>query len=328
MRNFCSLEKRLRSVVLPALALSLGACASAGSRGASAAPSPSSMAATAMPDVRIVSPATRSDVTMPQMLARLSRADVVFFGEQHDDPQTHRAEAATLDAIGRLGRPVVLSLEMFERDVQPVLNDYLAGRISEADFMARSRPWPRYATDYRPLVEMARAHHWPVIAADVPRPLASAVGRKGLAALDTLTPSERLMAARENVCPVDDYHARFMDAMRAHGDGSSGAAEPGDSLPTAMAERFYLAQCVKDETMAESIVKAKNAAPSDAIVVHFNGAFHSDYAQGTVERVKRREPAWDVVVITAVPVANPFVAPIAPQSRIGDFVIFTRKPPR
>lgn len=263
---------------------------------------------------------------MPQMLDRLSRSDVVFFGEQHDDPETHRSEAEVLDAIGRLGRPVVLSLEMFERDVQPVIDNYLAGRISEAEFLARSRPWANYAPAYRPLVELARTRHWPVVAANVPRPLASAVGRKGMAALDSLTPGERLTAARENVCPMDDYHARFMDEMHGHSTGSGGATEPGDSLPTAMAERFYVAQCVKDETMAESIVKAKRAAPRDAIVVHFDGAFHSDYAQGTVERVKRREPSWNLVVISAVPVADPWVAPIAPESGVADFVIFTKRP--
>lgn len=261
---------------------------------------------------------------MAQLLDRVSRADVVFFGEQHDDPETHRAEFEVLEAIGKLGRPVTLSLEMFERDVQPVLNDYLAGRISESDFLAHSRPWPTYATNYRRLVELARANHWPVVAADVPRPLAAAVGRKGLAALDTLTPAERLNAARVNSCPIDDYHARFMDSMHSHGTGSGGKPEPGDSLPTAMAERFYLAQCVKDETMAESIVKAKLAAPSNAIVVHFDGAFHSDYAQGTVARVKRREPSWDIVVISAVPVPDPMIAPIAPQGGVGDFVIFTK----
>jgi hypothetical protein len=135
-----------------------------------------------------------------------------------------------------------------------------------------------------------------------------------------------LTAARENVCPADDYHARFMNEMHSHSTGSGGAAEPGDSLPTAMAERFYLAQCVKDETMAESIVTAKHAAPRDAIIVHFTGAFHSDYAQGTVERVKRREPSWNLVVISAVPVADPSVAPIAPESGVGDFVIFTKRP--
>jgi hypothetical protein len=147
-----------------------------------------------------------------------------------------------------------------------------------------------------------------------------------MAALDTLTPRERLTAAHENVCPIDDYHARFMDEMHAHSAGSGGATEPSDSLPTAMAERFYLAQCVKDETMAESIVMAKRAASRDAIIVHFDGAFHSDYAQGTVARVKRREPLWDIVVISAVPVADPSAAPIAPESGVADFVIFTRRP--
>jgi uncharacterized iron-regulated protein len=260
------------------------------------------------------------------MLARITHADVVFFGEQHDDPDTHRAEVETLVAIAQLGRPIVLSLEMFERDVQPTLNDYLASRITESEFLARSRPWANYAKSYRGLIELARAHHWAVVAANVPRPLASAVGRKGIAALDTLTPSEHLSAARQIICPLDDYHARFMDEMHAHSTGSGGAAEAGDSLPTAMAERFYVAQCVKDETMAESIVSAKRAAPRDAIVVHFTGAFHSDYAQGTVERVKRREPSWNLVVISAVPVADPSAAPIAPQRGVADFIVFTRRP--
>lgn len=336
MRNRPELQQHHRaftnaqSVAMAVLAFPLAACVSAGRHVTpvtSPSPTSSQPLVGASSGYRIVSPATRTDVTGRQMLARISHADVVFFGEQHDDPETHRAELETLDAIGQLGRPVVLSLEMFERDVQPVLDDYLAGRITESDFLSRTRPWPRYATDYRRLVELARARHWPVIASDVPRPLASAVGRKGVAALDTLTAVERLTAARDNVCPMDDYHARFMDEMHAHSTGSGGAAEPGDSLPTAMAERFYLAQCVKDETMAESIVKAKLAAPRNAIVIHFDGAFHSDYGQGTVARVKRREPSWDVVVISAVPVADPMVAPIAPETGVADFVIFTRRVP-
>jgi uncharacterized iron-regulated protein len=317
---------RRGAAALPLIALA--ACATAGSRATSMSSSPPPAKIIATSGYRIVSPSARGDVTMAQMIDSLSRADVVIFGEQHDDPETHRAELEVLDAIGQIGRPVVLSLEMFERDVQPALNDYLAGRINESDFLAHTRPWPRYETDYRRLVELARARHWPVIASDVPRSLAAAVGRKGLAALDTLTAAERLTAARENVCPVDDYRTRFMDAMHAHATGSGGAAEPGDSLPTAMAERFYLAQCLKDETMAESIVKAKEAAPRDAIVVHFEGAFHSDYGQGTVDRVRRREPLWDVVVISALPVADPMVAPIAPESGVADFVIFTRQQQR
>lgn len=321
---------RVRGPLAALTALILSACASAGPPGsARVEPTPS-----ASTGYRIVDPEAVKEISHAQMIARLARADVVFFGEQHDDPETHRAEAEFLDAIGRSGRPVVLSLEMFERDVQGVLDDYLAGRIGEQDFLARSRPWPRYATDYRRLVELAKERRWPVIAANVPRPLASAIGRRGLAALDTLTPTDRANAARENVCPQDDYRLRFMESMRSHSPGApatataAATAERVDSLPTATAERFYLAQCVKDETMAESIVNARLAAPRNAIVVHYDGAFHSDYAQGTVSRVKRRQPEWNVAVVTAVPVPDPAVAPIVTRNGLADFVIFTRRPAR
>jgi uncharacterized iron-regulated protein len=274
---------------------------------------------------RVVQPPSADNVVPSAMVSKLLMSDVVFIGEQHDDAETHRAEAELLEAIGRQGRPVVLSLEMFERDVQPQLDDYIAGRSTEAQFLAHSRPWDRYATDYRRLVEMARQNHWRVVAANVPRPLASAIGRKGLAALDTLSPHERLWAARENVCPRDDYHARFMESMQGHAAGGA-APQAGDTLPTAIAERFYLAQCVKDETMAESIVNARADAPRDAIVVHFDGAFHSDYSQGTVMRVKRRQPGWSVAVVTAVPVADPAIAPVVTHTGQADFIVFTRLP--
>ncbi|MEO7455625.1 MAG: ChaN family lipoprotein [Gemmatimonadaceae bacterium] len=308
-------------LLVAACMLPLGGCASIG-KVIAAIPTASSPLANGY---RVVTPATVADVSPSQMLDRLSRADVVFFGEQHDDAETHRAEAELLEAIGRSGRPVVLSLEMFERDVQPVLDDYLAGRVTEREFLTRSRPWPAYATDYRRLIELAREKHWRVVAANVPRPLASAIGRRGLSALDTLSTTDRRTAARDNACPRDDYHARFMESMQSHSAGS-GPARASDSLPTAMAERFYLAQCVKDETMAESIVDARLAAPRDAIVVHFDGAFHSDYSQGTVARVKRRQPGWTLAVVSAVPVPDPLVAPVVTQSGKADFVVFTRRP--
>ncbi len=294
---------------------------------AACAPSPARITPVPHPvsDFRVVEVATRETTTLELMAARLARARVIFFGEQHDDPETHRAELALLEEIGRSGRRVVLSLEMFERDVQPVVDDYVAGRITEAEFLARSRPWPRYATDYRALIELAKSRGWRVVAANVPRPLASAVGRTGLGVLDTMTAAGRTLAARELSCPDDDYRARFLEQMRSHSPGSGAVPQPGDTLPTAVAERFYLAQCVKDETMAESIVEALRSAPRNAIAVHFNGAFHSDYGQGVVDRVRRREPRWELAVVTAVPVQDPAAAPAAPQGSRADFVIFTRR---
>ena len=279
-----------------------------------------------VPGVRVVDVSSKQDVDFAALVQRAGEADVVFFGENHDDPETHRVEFGLLDAISRTGRPIILSLEMFERDAQPLLNEYLAGRISEADFLAKSRPWDRYVTDYRPMVELAKAKGWPVIASNIPRPMASAVGRKALAALDTLTPLERAWAARDIKCPEDAYRARFMETMRGHSPGSA-APQAGDTLPTAVANRFYLAQCIKDETMAESIVEARNGRPPDAIVVHYDGAFHSDYHQGTVDRVKRRAPNLRLMVVTAVPVLDPSAATLTDHAGRADFIVFTKRIP-
>ena len=79
--------------------------------------------------------------------------------------------------------------------------------------------------------------------------------------------------------------------------------------------------------MGESIAAALAKAGKGAIVVHFNGAFHTDFAMGTAERAKRRAPAARTVVITAVPVDNPDTASGASYAERGDFVVLTRKPP-
>src|SRR5688572_33139991 len=78
------------------------------------------------------------------MVAALAKADVVFVGEQHDDPNTHRLERALLDGLARRRVDITVSLEMFERDVQPRLNQFGRGALTEAEFLASSGPRPRY----------------------------------------------------------------------------------------------------------------------------------------------------------------------------------------
>lgn len=259
------------------------------------------------------------------LVERAAAADVVFFGEQHDDVETHFAEFALLEGIGRRRSRVVLSLEMFERDVQPLLDGYLAGRITEAAFLEKARPWDRYPTDYRPLMLLARARGWLVVAADAPRPIAAAVSHRGLAALDSLPAASRAWVAGELSCPHDAYYTRFADAMSDHSAGG-GPPTPADAAQArAMIDRFYLAQCVKDETMGESIARAYSRAGEDAIVVHFNGAFHTDYGQGTAARARRRLPEARSLVITAVPSDDPIAERVDDAATRADYIIFTRK---
>src|SRR5262245_53877931 len=274
------------------------------------------------------------------MLFEISRADVALVGEQHDDPATHRIERAILEGLARRRGNVVVALEMFERDTQPKLDEYLAGRVNEEDFLRSARPWPRYMTDYRPLIEFARVHGWKVIASNTPRRIAVQVSREGLAAARPDSESERKLVASEISCPLDDYFKRFAEVMsKGHpgpnqnqGDDKQADKKQEEERPAAL-ERFYHAQCIKDETMAESIANVLGVqgtqpnAQGGPLVVHFNGAFHSDYRLGTASRVIRRAPKSNVKVISVVPVENLDAINVDEYRKRGDYIIFTLKPP-
>ena len=259
------------------------------------------------------------------MLADLARADVVIVGEQHDDPNTHRLEAAILQGLLRRRVPLTVSLEMFERDVQPALNEYLAGRAAEEEFLKGARPWPRYGTDYRPLVEMARAHGWPVIAANVPRRYASEVAKNGLTSIDGLANEERAFVSKDLQCPLDGYFDRFAESMGNH--PAPGSDAQSADVQRATTERYYFSQCVKDETMAESIALAfDRQSGQPGCIVHFTGSFHSDFGTGTAERVRRRMPGRRVAVVTLMPVEDiDTAAPDQDDAGRAEYLIYTVK---
>jgi uncharacterized iron-regulated protein len=265
-------------------------------------------------------------VDFESMLAELAKADVVFVGEQHDDPNTHRLELAILEGLARRRGGVIVSLEMFERDAQEPLGHFLMGHATEEEFLKVSRPWPRYATDYKPLIEFAISRDWDVVAANVPRPIASEVSKAGFGVLDSKTETERKWFARERQCPTDDdYFKRFGQAMNEH----PGAPATSDAAKREMTERFYFSQCLKDETMAESIAQAHAAASRDGkrpLVVHFNGAFHSDFGQGTASRAKRRLPGRRIVVLSVLPVKDlDGLAPDGSERKRADYLVYTTK---
>ena len=229
--------------------------------------------------------------------------------------------------------PLTVSLEMFERDVQAPVDQYLSGSLSEEEFLKASRPWPRYATDYRSLVEMAKGHGWRVIAANVPRRLAADVSKGGQPAYDAARPDDKPWMATELQCPKDGYFTRFSEQMGGHPAAPADAAQdPAAAAKAAddqraMVERFYLSQCLKDETMAESIAKgfAKQEGRPGTIV-HYNGAFHSDYGQGTAERVRRRLPGRRVAIVSMVPTDNlDTIALDDDDLKVGDYLVFTIK---
>ena len=117
---------------------------------------------------------------MKQAAADLSAAQAVLFGEYHDQAEIHVAEVKLLEELYRLrGKKLALSLEMFEKDVQPTLNDYLTEKITETVFLENSRPWKNYQEAYKFLVDFAKAKELNVIAGNIPRYLAAKYAKDG-----------------------------------------------------------------------------------------------------------------------------------------------------
>jgi uncharacterized iron-regulated protein len=305
------------AAVLAAAVLSTGACAS-GTAAPARGPAPSAaVTSSGYVPHRVYDVAAAAFIDFETLAARAASADVVFFGERHGLGPGHRLQHALLEALFRRGG-ATLSLEMFERDVAPVVDAYAAGDVSTRRLLAEARPWPRYETDYRPAVDFARHVRWQVIAANVPREIAALVAREGLAGLDGLPAAQRAHVAAELHCPADEYRERFIAEMRRHPMGEPGTVEE----EAAREQRYYESQCVKDETMAESIAGAL-VAGAPRPVVHLTGAFHSDHGDGIPARLQRRMPGVSMLSLTLVPVADLDGADPTPHVTRADYILFT-----
>jgi len=263
------------------------------------------------------------------MLTDLAKADVVFVGEEHDSKNTHQLELAILQGVAERRPDAIVAMEMFERDVQEPFDHFQMGHTSEEDFLAAARPWPRYATDYKPLVDFAISKNWSVIASNVPRNFASDVAKGGLDVLQSKPADQQTWFAHDLRCPTDDeYFKRFAEAMGDH-PAAPGTGEASIAATRQTLERTYFAQCLKDETMGESIASAYAvgaAGGKSPLVIHFNGAFHSDFGLGTAERAKRRLPDKRIVVVTVLPVDRPDrAAPDESERKRADYLIYTNK---
>lgn len=235
-------------------------------------------------DAELIDVRSGKTVSVPQLVEAIARKDVVFLGEEHDNDAGHALQLAIIEALHEQRDDLVISMEMFERDVQGVLDDYLHGRIEEAEFLEHSRPWKNYAEHYRPIIEFARKHRLDVIAGNVPRRLARQVSRG-----ETPVSADNQFLPRLTTAPEDAYRERFLEVMSGHG---------GTDSENAM-DRYYRSQCLKDDAMAEAIADYLAAHPHrQPLIVHLCGQFHSDYGQGTVQRLLQRRPLTRLRVLS------------------------------
>ena len=239
------------------------------------------------------------------MLRQAAEADVVFFGELHNNPICHWLQLQlTKDLYAEKKGQLVLAAEMFETDNQQALTDYVQGKITDKEFAEKARLWNNYKTDYRPIVDFARTHHIPFVASNIPRRFASTVSKQGLAALDSLSATDKslIMPLPLDVDLSLPGYKAMLDMMGTHGGpGSATAAAPINDPTKHPAANFARAQAVKDATMA--FFSLRDVKPGQ-LLLHFNGDYHSKNFEGIVWYMRQQRPDLKIFTISSVELAD------------------------
>jgi uncharacterized iron-regulated protein len=222
-----------------------------------------------------------------KLIKDASEADIVFYGELHNDPVSHWLELEiTKDLYKAKGENLILGAEMFERDDQLIIDEYLNNMYESTKFEPEAKLWTNYKTDYKPLLEFAKENKLLFIATNIPRRYASMVNRSGFEILDSLSDE-----ARKYIAPLP---VKYDPELKCYKDmlemaGGNGMAHANENLPKA--------QAIKDATMAFSILQHWAEGKT---FFHYNGSYHSSNFEGIIWYLLQSNPDLKIVTIETV----------------------------
>ena len=206
--------------------------------------------------------------------------NIILFGEHHNNPIIHWLQyELTLDILDK--NPITLGAEMFESDNQTALTSYINSQIDEKELDSTARLWSNYKTDYKPIVDLAKANTIDFIATNVPRRYAKLVFRNGFEILDSLPQKDKKWIA-----PLPIKYNKELPGYKAMLEMMGGRGE-----------NFPKAQAIKDATMAYFILSNYK---DDSIFIHLNGAYHSDNYEGIYWYLDQHKPSLSIMTLTTV----------------------------
>jgi uncharacterized iron-regulated protein len=221
--------------------------------------------------------------TPPQqgIIKQLQAAKIVYLGETHDQQSDHQQQLAIIQVLFKANPKLAIGMEMFQRQMQPLLDRYVAGQITAAELRAQTDfdqswgyPWDYYA----PILEFAKTNHFPLVALNTPSAISRKAARQGWA---SLTPEE--LKYIPPLTAIDRTNTKYQQMILASYQQHAGIV----SIASKSFDRFYTAQLLWDETMAESTANFVRQHPDHQMIV-LAGRSHIIYGYGIPDRVLRR----------------------------------------
>ncbi len=231
----------------------------------------------------IVHVPTGVKLSREQFFSLVADCRVLYLGESHDNIYDHRLELEVIRELHRRhpGR-LAVGMEMFSRPSQEDIDRWLAGELSDEDFIGVfGRDWG--VADYvyyREILAFIKQEGIPLRAINIAR-------KERL---------QRLQAAREKnggKYPVmeDPYQRRALAAMFSGHPEGHGHQEMFDAM-----------QLLWENTMADTIVSyLESPAGRQRQMVVLTGGFHVAYGFGIPRKVFRRRPWSYAILLTTTP---------------------------
>ncbi len=222
--------------------------------------------------------ATVRGVAPDRLFADLARGRVVLLGETHDNPDHHRWQLQTIAGLYALHPKLAIGLEMFPHRAQKVLDQWVGGELSEAQFLERSEwrtVWGYDAEMYLPIFQFARMNRLPLLALNVDRGLTRKVGDKGWA---QVPPSER-EGVSDPAPAGPEYLNVLWDSFRQHASAGQPSPPPTPDFENPAFLRFVDSMLLWDRAMAQGLAE-RVLRDDGTLVVGLMGRGHLEDGQG------------------------------------------------
>ncbi|TDI77679.1 MAG: PDZ domain-containing protein [Betaproteobacteria bacterium] len=221
-------------------------------------------------------------VSDTEVISRAVNQSVVLLGEEHANPEHHRWQLQMLVSLYTLHPDMVIGFEMFPRRVQNVLDQWVAGEFSVAEFLVAvdwKHVWSTDASAYLPLFHFARMNRIPMVALNIDVHLRQEISLKGF---DSIS-DDKLKGVTRPAVPSVAYLDYLMPIYKKHDRDNKDKGEISrDDLDF---QRFVGGQQLWDRSMAQALHSALSR-PGRPLVVGIMGAGHIKYGYGVPHQLK------------------------------------------
>ncbi len=247
-------------------------------------------------------------ISWEDFIKKLETVQVVYVGEKHTSKADHALQLKIAQALIEKKKNLAIGLEMVMRSRQKVLDEWINGKLTQKELLKKldwEEVWGHDFSLYRDIFLWAKKHHIPLIALNAPPGLVKKIAMYGIS---SLLPKERAYLAQKVDLNNPEHRAFIEQEYKRH--------KHLNKHGISKFEYFYQAQCIWDETMAETIAQYLKAHSQKQLLV-FAGKGHISYKFGVPQRVIKRLP---VSYVTVLPL--PTDEKVMPD--IADFIYVTK----